>query len=87
MNPNLIVEYWTKLVKYVPKNIGAVVGMLQTAVSFVRELCMLVARMICPIWPGDADEKVVAKIKNIAETILGILEKFKNWLLMLGFKE
>ena len=83
---DLIKEYLMKLVKWIPKNFGAVIGIVQTVVSFIRELCMLVARMICPIIPGDADEKIVAGIRRVAETILEILEKLKNWLLGLGFK-
>ena len=83
---NLITEYLMKLVKWIPKNAGAIVGIVQTVVEFIRELCMLVARIICPIIPGDADEKIVAKIREVAEILLGFLEKAKNWLLGLGFK-
>ena len=83
---NIITEYLLKLVKYIPKNIGALLGIVQVAVTCVREVCMLVARLICPIIPGDADEKVVAKISNGAEIVLNLLEKLKNWLLGLGFE-
>jgi len=83
---NIIKEYLMKLVQFIPKNIGAIVGIVQTVVEFIREVCMLVARILCPIIPGDADEKTVAKIREVAEVILGFLEKLKNWLLGLGFK-
>lgn len=75
-----------KALKWIPKNIGAIMGIAQAVVSFVRELCMLFARIICPIIPGDEDEEIVAKIREIAEKILEFLEKIKNWLLGLGFK-
>ena len=83
---NILTEYLKKLVKYVPKNMGAVVGMAQTAVTFAREVCMLAARLVCPIIPGDADEKAVKKIHDGAKVVLDFLEKLKNWLLILGFK-
>ena len=82
---DLIIEYLMKLVKYVPKNMGALVGIVQAVVELIREMCMLVTRLICPIIPGDADEKIVAKIRGIAEVVLELLEKLKNWLLKLGF--
>ena len=83
---NILIEYGSKLLKFVPKNIGAVVGIVQTVVTFFREALMLFARLICPIWPGDADDIVVKKISDIAKTVLDVLEKLKNWLLGLGFK-
>ena len=83
---NILTGYLTKLLKYIPSNIGAVVGIVQTVVTFVREACMLVARLVCPIIPGNADEKLVKKIHDIAQVILDLLEKLKNMLLGLGFK-
>lgn len=78
--------YIGKLLMYIPKNIGAVIGVVQTVVSGIKELAMVFARFFCGLIPGDADDKVVAWIKKIADIILEFLEKFKNWLLGLGFK-
>ena len=83
---NILQEYLLKLIQYIPKNIGALVGMVQTVVEFIRELCMLFARLICPIWPGDLDDIVVSKIHNVADIVHDLLEKLKNWLLGLGFE-
>ncbi len=82
---SILIGYLTKLLKYVPSNIGAIVGMVQVVVTFIREVCMLIVRLICPIIPGDV-EKIVKKVRDIAQIILDLLEKLKNVLLGLGFK-
>ena len=83
---NILQEYLLKLVQYIPKNIGALIGIVQTILEFFREVLILFARMICPIWPGEADEIVVKKIREIVDLLYNLLEKLKNWLLFRGFK-
>lgn len=78
---DLVKEYVGKFIQYIPKNTGAIVGIVQTVVAFIGEVVMLFGRLICPIIPGDADEAVVAKIKVGVNVVNGVLEKIKNWLL------
>lgn len=81
---SILLGYLNKLIKYVPKNIGGILGIIQAVLSFVREVCMLAARLICPIIPGDQDDKVVAFIDKLAGKISSVIEKVKNWLLALN---
>ena len=76
----------SKLIMWIPKNIGAIFGIVQTFVEFVREVCMLAARTVCGVIPGDADDKAVEWLRLKAQMILDFLEKCKNWFLGLGFK-
>ena len=66
--------YIGKLLMYIPKNIGGLIGVAQTVVSGIRELTMVFARFFCGLIPGDWDDEIVDTIKNGADAVLYILE-------------
>ena len=66
-----------KLFQWIPKNIGAIIGILQAVVKFGKEVCTLFIDIVAPIIPGDGDDKLVASIRGVFNTIDEILEKIK----------
>jgi len=64
--------------KLIPKNIAGILGVVQVAFPLVRELLMVVVRICAVIIPGDNDDKVIAKIKEVFDKIECNYEKFKN---------
>lgn len=69
------------LKKLIPKNIAGIIGVAQTVISVIKEILMVATRICTTVIPGDADDKIVAKISNIFAKIEGGFEKFKNFLL------
>ena len=67
-----------KIFKWLPSNIGGIIGVIQAILQAVREICIVLIRLICPIIPGENDEKLIQKIADISETIHGWLEKAKG---------
>ena len=73
-----------KLVSWIPKNIGAIIGIGQAIVKLGKEICTLALDIIAPLIPGDNDEKLIAKIRDIFNSVDGWLEKIKSFLLSVG---
>ena len=76
----------SKILSWVPKNIGAIIGISQTVLTFVREVCILATRFIVGLIPGDKDDKAVAAVHKFVQKGLDFLDKAKNWFLGRGFK-
>jgi len=72
-----------KILVWVPKNIGAIIGIVQAALTFVREVCMLATRSIVGLIPGDKDDKAVAAVHKFVQKGLDFLEGLKNWFIKL----
>jgi len=74
---------WLKniLKKIVPKNIAGILGVVQTAIPFIRELLMLATRVCAVIIPGNKDDLIIAGISKIFAKVEGGFEKFKNFFL------
>ena len=73
-----------KLITWLPTNIGAIIGIAQAIVKFVKELCTLFIDIIAPIIPGDGDDKLVKTIRDACNKIDEVLEKIKSFLLGVG---
>ena len=73
-----------KLISWIPKNLGAIIGIIQAVVKFVKEALTLVVDILLPIIPGDKFDDVVDKVREIVNSIDGVLEKIKEWLLSIG---
>ena len=67
-----------KLIAYLPKNLGAIIGILQAGVKFAKELATLLADALF------IPQSVVDKIRAICNAVDGILEKIKAFLLKVG---
>ena len=70
-----------KLKSWIPRNITAILGIIQAVVKFVKEAATLAIDLICPIIPGDSDKKIVEIVRNICNKIDGIIEKIKEYIL------
>lgn len=70
-----------KLKRWIPTNITAILGIVQTVIKFIKEVCTLLIDLICPIIPGDADKVMVEKVRGLCNTVDGWIEKIKQWLL------
>lgn len=69
------------LKKLIPKNIAGILGVIQTAIPFVREVLMLATRICAVLIPGDKDDKVVAKIKEVFDKLEVGFDKLKGFFL------
>ncbi len=69
------------LKRLIPKNIAGIVGVIEAVFNVIRELLMVAARICATIIPGDADDKLVAKIKSIFDKVEAVFEKIKSFLL------
>ena len=69
------------LKKLIPKNIAGILGVVQTAIPFVRELLMLITRICAILIPGDKDDKIVAIIKKGFDAFEKGFEKLKGFFL------
>jgi len=69
------------LMKLIPKNIAGILGVIQTAIPFVREILILATRICAVLIPGDKDDKIVAAIKKGFDSFEGVFEKVKDFFL------
>lgn len=67
--------------KLIPKNIAGILGVIQTAIPFIRELLMLAIRICAVLIPGDKDDKIVAKIKSGFDKFEDGFNKVKTFIL------
>lgn len=67
-----------KLLTWLPRNIGAIIGILQAIVKMVKEILTLCADALF------IPQSVIDKIRIIVNKVDGILENIKNFLLGLG---
>ena len=67
--------------KAIPKNIAGALGLIQSIFVVGREVLMVATRICAVLIPGDKDDKIVAKIKDIFDKAEAIFEKAKKFLL------
>ena len=72
---------WKKLLSYIPKNIASILGIIQSVIKFGKEVCTLLINLICPIIPGDNDDKAVTIVRGFFNSIDAVVEKIKAFLL------
>ena len=73
-----------KLIAYLPTNLGALLGILQAVVKFVKEIATLALDLIAPLIPGDGDDKAIQAVRDFCNMIDEWIEKIKVFLLGLG---
>ena len=73
-----------KLLAWIPSNIGALIGILQAIVTFLREIAILFGRILAPIIPGDIDDIWARRIADWSDRINELLERVKDFLLNIG---
>lgn len=72
------------LAKLIPKNIAGIIGVIEAVFTVIRELLMVAARVCATVIPGDADDKMVAKIKEVFDKIDSVFKQIKDFLLKAG---
>ena len=70
-----------KLKSWIPTNIASILGMVQVVIKFGKEVATLFFNLICPLIPGDNDEKIVTMIRNVFNAVDAAVEKIKAFLL------
>ena len=77
-----------KLLLWIPKNIAGVLGLIQTIVKTIREVMMILLRLIAPILSfgedGKTDDRIIKQIADIADRIDKAIEWMKDKLLVAG---
>ena len=66
------------ITKLISKNIAGILGFIQNVIPIIREILMIATRICAILIPGDNDDKVVAKIKEIFDKIEAFWVKIKN---------
>jgi len=85
MNLDIVIK---KLLLWLPKNTGAFLGVVQPIIQLVREIAILLVRLVCPLLSfgtdGKTDDRVIQQIADIADRIDKFIESLKNKLLNAG---
>ena len=69
------------LKKLVPENVAGIIGLLQALLPLVRELIIVVIRILAILMPKRFSESMIVKTSNTFASIIGIFEKVKNFFL------
>ena len=69
---------WKKIITWIPKNIGSIIGIIQAILKCIKEVLTLLANII--MLPQGA----VDKIRAIINVVDDICEKIKSFLLKVG---
>ena len=85
MNLDVVIK---KLLLWLPKSIAGLLGVVQPIVQFIREVAILLVRLVCPLLSfgpdGKTDDRVIQQIADIADRIDKFIEGLKNKLLAAG---
>jgi hypothetical protein len=73
-----------KLLAWLPKNIAALLGIVQVVIKFVKEVATLALDLIAPLIPGDKDDKAIKIVRDLCNNVDGWVQKIKDFLLKTG---
>lgn len=73
-----------KLISWLPKNIGAMIGIGQAFLKVGKEICTLLLDIVAPIIPGNKDDIIIAAVRNVFNIVDAWMEKIKVFLLKVG---
>ena len=73
-----------KLLKWIPSNVVAILGIVQVVIKFVKEVLTLVIDILLPIIPADSFDGIIKKIRDFCNILDGGVEKIKAFLLKIG---
>ena len=68
--------------KLIPANIAGIIGVLQTLIPMVRELVIVVIRIVDTLTPNQGLEPVIKKVVALFATIEGWVNSLKNMFLL-----
>lgn len=69
------------LLKLLPKNLAGVLGIAQLVIPLLRELIMVVLRLLAIFMKDKITDDLIAKVKSIADKIESGFDKVKRVLL------
>ena len=70
---------WIK--RIVPKNIAGILGVIQQLVPLVKELVIVVIRILAIVVPGKLPETLIGQVQKISTGIEDAMHKIKNVML------
>ena len=73
-----------KLISWIPKNIAAILGIIQAIIKFGKEVATLALDIVAPLIPGDKDDNIIKTVRDIFNTVDGYCERVKAFLLQVG---
>ena len=72
------------LTKLIPKNIAGFLGLLEVVIPLVRELVIVVIRLLAVLMPNKVSEDLIEKVTDIADKIQYGFDKVKDFFLKVG---
>lgn len=81
---NQMQDFIKKILKWIPTNLGAILGIVQAVIKFGKEVCTLFIDILAPVIPGTKDDEIVAKVRDFFNLIDEWVETVKGWLLNIG---
>lgn len=73
-----------KLLLWVPKNLVAVLGILQVGIKLVKEILTLIVDLLYPVIPSEKFEDIVDMIREKVNMVDEWVERIKDFLLNIG---
>jgi hypothetical protein len=70
-----------KILQWIAVNGLSILGIVQVAIKFVKEVLTLVVNLLFPIIPDGKFEDIILKVRAIVEKADSFVEKIKGWLL------
>jgi len=73
-----------RLIGMIPLSIGSIIGIIQAAIKFVKEVITLIINLFFPFTPdGGKFESFVLKVRGGVDKVDEWFNKIKEWLLKL----
>jgi len=73
-----------KLLLWVPKNLVAILGILQVGIKLVKEILTLIVDLLYPVISSEKFEDIVDTIREKVNMVDEWVEKIKDFLLNIG---
>lgn len=70
-----------KILKWLPVNLGGVIGVLQAIVKLLKEILTLIVDILFPIIPNAKFKVAIEALRKAINAIDAILEKIKGFFL------
>ena len=67
-----------------PKAIAGVLGIIQAAIKFIKEVITLIINLLFPIIPDGKFEEIVLKVRDIINKVDEAVGKIKDFFLKMG---
>lgn len=72
----------SKWLSWLPAIVAPLLGILEAAVKFLKEVLTLVVTILFPIIPSESFKKVVTMIRGIVDKVYDLLSQWKDKILV-----